>query len=229
MPLSIEKCGVLHCEPHQPRNFYLLCGYVLPTVDTFVDLGVVRTSDGGYVSHCQMVASKAAKMSGAIRHVFRSANKELLRTAFRCYIIPILMYCLQVWCPSLRRDIELIEKVQRRFTKRICGLQHLSYHERLQSLGALSLQHLRTYLDLITLYKLLHNNTATCFGLSLATARTRGGGIRLQQLRARTRNASALFNCRVPTIWNSLPLNLISTMSLLVFKRNLFKYLYNCN
>ena len=228
MLLSIEKCGDLHCGRHQPRNVYLLCDHVLPAVDTFVDLEVVCTSDGGYASHCQIVASKAAEMSGSIKHVFRFANKELLWTAFRCHIIPILMYCSQVWSFSLHRDIKLIEKVQRRFTKHIRGLQHLSYHERLQSLGTLSLQHLRTYLDLITVYKLLHNNTAACFGQSFATACTHDGGIRLQQLRARTRNASALFNCRVPTIRNSLPLNLISTMSLPVFKRNLFKYLYNC-
>ena len=44
MPLSIEKSGILHCGPHQSRNVYLLCGHVLPTVDTFVDLGVVRNS-----------------------------------------------------------------------------------------------------------------------------------------------------------------------------------------
>jgi len=44
--------------------------------------------------------------------------------AFIVYVRPIVEYCSVVWSHSLENDIELIEKVQRRFTKRLPGLKH---------------------------------------------------------------------------------------------------------
>ena len=44
---------------------------------------------------------------------------------------PILEYNCVIWSPSLKKDIDLIEKVQRRFTKRQRGLKDLSHTERL--------------------------------------------------------------------------------------------------
>jgi len=53
---------------------------------------------------------------------------------------PIVEYCSVVWSPSLKHDIDLIEKVQWRFTKRLCGLKTLSYSEWLRYLGLPSLE-----------------------------------------------------------------------------------------
>jgi len=44
---------------------------------------------------------------------------------------PLLNYCSPVWAPLYKTDINLIERVQRRFTKRILGLKDYSYHDRL--------------------------------------------------------------------------------------------------
>jgi hypothetical protein len=230
MPLSLEKCAVLHCGPKQLNFVYVLNEGTMKCVSTLLDLGVLRSSGGGYSDHCRAVASKAARLSGAIRHVFHSKKRELLWTAFKCYVIPVLMYCSPVWNPSLQRDIKLIESIQRRFTKRIFDLQQLSYDDRLSQLQVLSLQDLRKYADMCTVFKLLHGDadTAADCGLFVTESHTRGGGVKLIQQRAKNRVTSSLFACRAPSMWNSLPKYIVSCNSITAFKRALRIYLITC-
>jgi len=69
-----------------------------------------------------------------------SRDNDLFVHAFVAYVRPILEYNSVVWSPSPQRDIETIEKVQRRFTKRLIGMGCLAYDERLRQLGLLKLQ-----------------------------------------------------------------------------------------
>ena len=59
------------------------------------------------------------------------------------------------FCVS-KKDIVRVESVQRHFTKRISGLNHLSYHERLRALNIPSLEYRRSRGDMIETYKILH-------------------------------------------------------------------------
>ena len=224
-PLSIEKCGVLHCGAEQPNRVYYIKGSVLKSVDNFKDLGVVRSTaanhTGHYQAHYQQVAAKAAQVSGSIRRIFRSRSRELLWPAFQIYVLPLLMQCSPVWNPALKRDISVLESVQRRYTSCISGLKGLSYSDRLKELGALTLEKRRTFADMVTVYKFMHNGvncSAADVGLTFRNTNTRGGHNQLEQPIVQ-RAFDSYFCYRVPSVWNKLKPHIVSATSLRSFKK----------
>ena len=53
---------------------------------------------------------------------------------------PHLEYCIQMWSPQYKRDMDLLERIQGKATKRIHGMEHLSYEDKLRELGLFSLE-----------------------------------------------------------------------------------------
>ena len=74
---------------------------------------------------------------------------------YKMYARPHLEYCVQSWSPYLARDIDTLEKVQRRATKHLRGLAHLTYESRLEILDLYSLYCRRQRGDMIETYKIL--------------------------------------------------------------------------
>lgn len=60
---------------------------------------------------------------------------------------PHLQWCIQLWSPQHTTGVDLLEKVQRRATKIIRGLEQLSYEKRLKELALFTLEKRRIWRD----------------------------------------------------------------------------------
>jgi len=83
---------------------------------------------------------KANRMLGMIKHNFVDGSKETIILLYKSLVWPHIEYCSQVWSAIYKKDIKLIEGVQRRATKLITGMQGLNYNGRLKQLGLMKLE-----------------------------------------------------------------------------------------
>ena len=149
----------------------------------------------------------------------------MLKKLFTSIVRPHLEYGNVAWHPYLRKDIALLEKVQRRATKLIPEIRNKPYQERLRSLDLPSLVYRRLRGDAIECYKYLqgHCNTDTELLVLYQNpgVETRGHSLKLQKDRCKTRIRSNFFAQRVINMWNNLPTAVVGAPSLNSFKGRL--------
>ena len=81
---------------------------------------------------CRIAASKGNQVLGMIRINITYKDKSLIVPLYKAIVRRHLAYCIQAWSPYIRKDIDMLEKIQRRATKLIPGLRDLRYEERLK-------------------------------------------------------------------------------------------------
>ena len=142
MLFNFGKWKCLHTGPGNTGMNYEMEGSILSKTvkEKDLDLGVTMNASMKVSEQCRIAASKGNQILGMIRRNITYKEKSLIVPLYKAIVRPHLEYCIQAWNPHLRKDIDMLETIQRRATKLIPGLRDLRYEERLKECGVTTLE-----------------------------------------------------------------------------------------
>lgn len=224
LKFNISKCFLLHLGPPHEFGEYNINGTTISSSDTIKDLGVLIDENLKFHSHTASVITRANRTLAIVHKTFNFTDNHMFLALYKSLIRPVIEYGNTIWGPHYALDQQNIEKIQRRATRALAGLQDISYTDRLRILGLPSLQYRRLRGDMILLYRLVNNDIGVDFSdfftISSSTV-TRGHMYKLYKPHATTRARHNFFSIRSVNSWNSLPDYVVTAQSLDVFKNQL--------
>jgi hypothetical protein len=203
MAFNTSKCKVMHCGRQNQQAAYTMDGQVLERTEEERDIGVLVASNMKPAAQCAKAAKTAMTVLGQITRAFTYRERKVFPALYQRYVRPHLEFSSQAWSPWLKKDIEVLEKVQMRAVKMVNGLTG-TYEEKLQALGMQSLEQRRKEADMVLVYKILNGKCSVdrekWFDIDLPgdgpQTRATVNGIRIRPPFARTDRRKNFFTVR---------------------------------
>ena len=158
MSFNAQKFQYICFSPHSSSSSNLYTSSIFDIINyskNILDLGINVSSDCSFDFHISNLVKRTKHLTGWILRTFSSRDKLTMLTLFKALVMSRLDYGCQLWSPYLIKHINMVEKVQRSFTRFISGMAGLSYTERLAVLKLYSLQRRRERYIVIYVWNIL--------------------------------------------------------------------------
>jgi len=115
MMFKTDKCKSLHFGNKNVKSVYLLGDKSIRADEEEKDLGVIIHQSLKSTNQCVTAAKSANKTLGMISGTFENKDTRIMLKLYQSLVRPKLVeYCAQAWRPYLKKDIEMLQKVQKR-------------------------------------------------------------------------------------------------------------------
>ena len=213
MLLNFVKCNCIHIGYGNMDEEYKMGIAVLGRTTQEKDVGVTFSTDMKVSEQCGIAASNGNQILGLIRRTIMYKEKQLIIPLYKTIVRPHLECCIQAWKPYRKKDIDKLERIQRRATKLIPELRDLSYESPLlQCLTTLETRRLRG--DQMQVFKIVNGYEdvdRNMFFKLKEGSRTRGNKAALVKEQCRLDMRKYSFSQRMINEWNKLPNNCDNT------------------
>ena len=188
------------------------------------DLGIIISKKLDFNTHCSVIARKANNILRNIRRCFKGHTNEFYVKLYTTYVRPLLESNTAIFNPHTIQNIDLLESVQRKFTKFLTGLFDVPYQDRLAILNLQSLEERRVVNDLCCFFKVRHHTMRLDidkYFVFRSNSVTRGHPFKILKPYARTDTQKYYWANRIIDIWNQLPADVFNCNEVGLFRKKL--------
>lgn len=232
LEFSVPKCKAMQIGNIKFPHTYSMTdkhGQVkdLPNVQEEKDLGITFQSNLKFNKHVSQIVNRANRLLGMIKRTFPRIEKETFIALYKSLVRSILDYGGSVWSPGTwsKKNLRMVENVQRRATKLVPALRNLSYRERLEHLNLPTLNYRRNRYDLITLFKIIHGFEDIDYRkfFEFKIGKTRGHRFKIDKKGCNKSKKLNSFPARCINAWNDLNDSTVCCDTIVSFKSKLDK------